>query len=78
MAHANNVLYVAQGKFQKLVRQYAGSIRKSKQRVIRENCPQPHCPRMQNSFMAEATQACVAVHDLNLLSDNDVSVDWEE
>ena len=33
---------------------------------------------MKYGFMTHATQTCVAVHNLNLFSDNDITEDWEE
>ena len=33
---------------------------------------------MQDGFMAEAAEACMAVYDFNLLSNDNVAEDWEE
>jgi hypothetical protein len=33
---------------------------------------------MQNSFVAETAQACMAMDDFNLLSNNNVPKNWEE
>lgn len=33
---------------------------------------------MQNSFMAQAAQACVTVHNFNFFSDHDISKDWKK
>jgi hypothetical protein len=78
MTNADNMIYVAQCKLQEFVRQDASSIRKSKQRMICENSPHSHCPRMQYRFMAEAAQTCMTMYDFNLLSNDDVAKDWEE
>lgn len=46
MTDADDMIHVAQYKLQQLICQYTGSIRKSKQRVIREYRPQAHSSRM--------------------------------
>lgn len=45
--------------------------------MIREHSPQPHSPSMQYGFVAETTQAGVAMDNLNLFSNEDISKDWE-
>lgn len=78
MTDTNYVIHITQGKLEQLVGEDTGSIRKPKQRMIREDCPQSHCPRMQDGFVAETAQACMAMHDLNLFSNNNVPEDWKE
>ena len=46
MANANNVINVAQGKLEKLVRQDTPCICEAKQTVICEHSPQPHSSGM--------------------------------
>ncbi len=46
--------------------------------MIREDRSQPHSPSMQDSLVAQTAQACVPMHNLNLLSENDISEYWEE
>jgi len=78
MTDADDMIHVAECELQQFVGQDTGSVRKSKKRVIRKDCPQPHGPCMQNSFMAETAQACMPMHNLYLLSDDNVAKDWEE
>lgn len=72
------MVYIAERKLQQLVRQYTSCICESKQRVVREACPQPHRASVQYSFVAEAAQTGVTVHDLNLLPNDYVPEYWEE
>jgi hypothetical protein len=78
MTDTNNMIHITQDELQQLVRQDACCIGKTKQRMIRENCPQAHRPCVQNSFMAETAQACMAMHNLYLLSYDDIPEYWEE
>jgi hypothetical protein len=78
MANTNNMIYVAQYKLQQLIRQNTRSVRKSKQRMIREHSAQPHRPRMQDSLMAETAQAGVTMYNGDLFSNEDVSEDGKQ
>ena len=78
MADANYMVHITQRKFQKLVGQNAGSIRKSEQGMICKDGPQTHCPRVQYGLMAETAQTCVTMHNLDLLAYDNVPEDWEE
>lgn len=46
--------------------------------MVGKNCPEAHCPCMKNSFVTEAAQACMAMYNLNLLTNHNVSEDREE
>jgi hypothetical protein len=73
MTDADDMIHIAQSELQQFVRQDARSICKSKQRMIRKHRPQIHRPGMQDSLMAKTAQARMAVHNLNLFPDDDVS-----
>lgn len=74
----DNMIHVAQDELEDLVRQDAGRIRKAEQGVIGEDGPQTHGPRMQNSLMTEITETCVTVHDLDPLSNDDITKDGQK
>lgn len=78
VAHANTMIYVTEDELEELVRENARSVGKSKQRVIREYRPQPHCSRMEYALMAKTAQTTVTVNYLYTLSNEDVSQDGEE
>lgn len=78
MADPNNMIHIAQGKFQELIRQDTRSIREPKKRMIRKDRSQPHSPSMEDSLVTQTAQACMPMHDLNLLSQNDISENREE
>lgn len=46
--------------------------------MIRKDRPQSHSSRVQNGFMAHATQTSMSMHDLNLFPNHDIAKDWEE
>lgn len=78
MADADNMIHVAQRKLQELVRQDTRGICEAKQRMIGKDSSQTHGPCMQNCFMAQATQTSMAVHNLDLLPNNNVSENGKE
>ena len=78
MTDANDMVHVTQGKLEKLVRKYASRVRKSKETVIREDRSQPHSPRMQYGFVAQATETSMAVYDADVFADDDITKDWKE
>lgn len=78
MADTDDMVDVAQRELQKLVRQDAGSVCKPEKRVVREDGAQAHCPSMKDAFVAQTTEAGMAVHNLYLLSYDDIPEDWEE
>jgi hypothetical protein len=67
------MINIAQGEFEQLVRHYTSSIAEAKQRMIGEHCPQTHRTCMQYSLMAQVAEGCVAMHNLDLLADEDLS-----
>lgn len=78
MTDTNNMIHIAQGELEKLVRKYTSRIRKSKETVIRENRPQPHSPCMQDCLVAQTTETGMTVYDADVFSDDDVSENREE
>jgi len=78
MADTNDVINVTQSEFQKLVGQDAGSVCKSKERMIRKDSAQTHRPSMEDTFMTQAAEAGMTMYDLDLLSYDDVTENWEE
>jgi hypothetical protein len=78
MADTDDMVHITQCKFKQLVGKYGACIGKSKQRVIGEDGSDPHCPCMENGFMAEAAETGMPVHNLDLFADDDVSEDREE
>ncbi|KAL1844434.1 hypothetical protein VTK73DRAFT_2564 [Phialemonium thermophilum] len=78
VAHADNVVHVAQGKLEKLVGQDAARIGKAKEGVVGEDGAQAHGAGVQDSLVAEAAETGVAVDDLDALAQHDVAEDGEE
>ena len=78
MTDADDMIHITQGKLEKLVRQYASRISKSKETVVRKNRPQSHSPRMQYGLMAQTTQAGVSMYDSNALANNNIAEDGKE
>ena len=78
MTDANYMVHITQCKFEQLICQDTRRIRETKKRMIREHRPQPHSPSMQDGFMTQTAQARMTMHDLNLLSDDNVPEDREE
>lgn len=78
MAHTDDMVNIAQGELEELVRQYTASVCEAKKTVVCEDGPQAHCSSMQNGLIAQGAKARMAVHYLDLLADNDVAEDWEE
>jgi hypothetical protein len=60
---------IAQGEFQQLISQDARDVCEAKERVVGENSPYAHRPRVQDSLVAEVTQAAVAMDYIDLLPD---------
>ena len=55
MANTDDMINVAESKFEELVRQNTAGVCEAKKRMIGENGPQTHRPSMEDSFMAQAT-----------------------
>jgi hypothetical protein len=78
MAHTDDMVNVAECELQELVGEYAASICKAEQTVICKDGPQAHGPGMQNSFVAQATKASMAMYDLDSFADHNVAEDGKE
>jgi hypothetical protein len=68
---------ITQAELQQLVRHDTRRITETKQTVIRKDRAQTHRPSMQQAFMAEVAQTSMAMHDLYLLSNEDLSQHWK-
>ena len=66
MADTDYMVNVTQRELQKFVGQDTGSICKSKKRMIGENSTETHSPRMENCFVTDTTQACMAMDNLDV------------
>ena len=78
MTDADDMINVAQCKLEQLVGQNAPSICKAKQTVVRKDCPQAHCPRMQDGLMAQAAKTSMSMDNLNALANYDIAEDGKE
>lgn len=78
MADTNDMVYITQREFEKLVCQYTSSIREAKQRMIREYSPQTYRAGVQYCLVAETAEAGMTVYNLNLLSDDNIAKNWKE
>lgn len=78
MAHAYNMINIAQRELQQLVRENRSRVCETKQRVVRKHRPQPHRSRVQDSLMAETTQTGVSMHNLNLFPNHNIPEYREE
>lgn len=78
MTDTDDMVHITEGKLEQLVRQDGTCIGKAEQRMVRKHGAQPHGARMQNRLMAETAQTGVAMHDLDLLADDNVAEDGEE
>lgn len=78
MADADAVIHVAQAELEELVGQDTGCVGKPKERVVGEDGPQPHSPRMENGLVTQVAQAAMAVDNLDALADDNVPKDGEE
>lgn len=77
MRDANDMTDITQTELQELVGHNARSITKPKQAVVCEDSHQAHSPRVQKTLMAEIAQTGVAMHDLYLLTDENLPQCWE-
>lgn len=78
MANAYYMINIAQAELQKFVRENRSCIGKSKKRMVREYCPQPHGSSMQDGFMTETAQTGMTVDNLNLFANDDIPEYGEE
>ena len=77
MRDANDMTNITQTKLQELVGHNARRITKPEQAVVCEDSHQAHSPRVQEALMAEIAQTCVAMHDLYLLTNENLPQCWE-
>jgi len=73
MAYANDVPDITQTELQQLVRHDTTHIGKAEQAVVRKDCMQTHCPRVQDAFVAKIRQTGMSVDNLHLFADEDLS-----
>ena len=78
MANAYDMIYVAQGELQELVRKYSTGVREAKETVVCEDCPQPHGSSVQDGLVAQTAEAGMAVYDLDSFAYDDVAKHREE
>jgi hypothetical protein len=78
MTNADDMIHITHNELQQLIRQYTGSIREAKQRVICEDSPKTHRSSMQDSLMAQTAETGMTVHYLDLLSNHYIAEDRKE
>ena len=78
MAHADDMVNIAESELEKLICKDAGGIGKAKERVVGKDSAQTHGPSMQDGLVAQAAQTGVTVDDANLFPQYDVAEDGEE
>lgn len=78
MAHAYDMVNVAQCKLQELICEYGPGVREAKETMIREDCPQSHGTSVQYSLVAQTAKASMAVNNLDSLAYNNVAKHWKE
>lgn len=78
MTDADDMVDVTQGEFQKFVCEYAPSICKAKQAVIREDSSQAHCSCVQDGFMAKTTETSMSMDDFYPFAYYNVAEDGKE
>ena len=77
MAHTNHMPHVTQTKLEQLIRQNTRRVGKAKQTMIGKHRRQAHGARVQQALVTQVAQTGVAVHDLDVLADEDVAQDGE-
>ena len=75
MTNSDDMINIAQRELQKLIGQDTSSICKSKERMIGKDRPQTHRPRMKNRLMTHTAKTSMAMYNLNLFSDDDITED---
>lgn len=78
MANTNDMIHIAQCKFQQFICKDTSRVRKPEKTMIRKASPQPHSPSMENCLMAKTTQRSVAMDNVDLLADQNIAEDGEE
>lgn len=77
MRDADDVIDVAQRELEQLVCHDASSVTEAKKRMIGKDRPQTHRTCVQDALMAQITERCMAMHNLNLLANEDLSEQWK-
>lgn len=69
--------HVTQTELQQLVGHDAGRIAEAEETVICEDRVQTHGPRVQQAFVAQIAERGVAVHNLDLLTNENLAQQWK-
>lgn len=72
------MIHITQSELEQLVGKDASSVGKSKQGVVRENSPYAHGPGMQGCFPAQTAEGSMAMDDVDLFPDENVTENREE
>jgi hypothetical protein len=78
VAYTDDMVNIAEGKLQQFIGQDGPGICKTKKGMVGKNGPEPHGAGVQDTFMAEAAETGMAMHNLNLFSDHNVPEDGKE
>jgi hypothetical protein len=78
MADADRMVNITQGEFKQFISENRCRIGEPEERMIREDSPQSHSTGMEDSFSTKATQTCMTVNNVNVLSNNDIPEYREE
>lgn len=78
MAHANDMVNIAQAEFEQLVGKNTGSVRKSKQRVVGKDGAQAHGPGVEDGFMTQVAETGMAVDDVDALAQHNIAEHGKE
>ena len=78
VAHTYYVVHVAEGELQHLVGENAGCIGKAEERVVCKDRANAHRSCMQDGFVTKVTQAPMAVDNVDVLAQNDISEKGKE
>lgn len=73
MGYTNHMVHITQAEFEQLVCHDTPSIAKPEQTMISEDSAQAHRACMQYAFVAQIAERSMAVDDLNLLPNEDLS-----
>ena len=78
MAYTNTVINITQNEFHELVSENSTRISEAKERVISKDRSQAHRTGMQDSLMTKTAQTSMTMHNLNPLTNTNVSEDGKE
>lgn len=78
MAHADDMINIAQAELEQLVGKDTRGVGKTEQRVVRVDGAQTHGAGMQDGFMAQAAQTGMAMDNIDALPQDDIAEDGEE